>query len=361
MWFPSWLRNRTVSRKQHPASRFRPQLEVLEDRAVPATLLVNTTLDVLGHNNGLLSLRQAIIDANATPTKADTIVLPAGNYTLTLAGASEDACLSGDLDISGPLTISGPGASSTVIDGGGLDRVFEVHSGSVSLSGMTIQGGYAPDAISGTGGGIFNHTGSMLTVSAAIISGNDAYEGGGIENRGTLTVNNSTLSGNTALTGGGGIFNEGNLSVNSSVLSSNDAGYGGGIANFYTCTVSSSTLSGNTAHRSWGGLGTLYGNGGGIFNDHKLTVSSSTLSNNSAASGGAIANATYQGGMLTVSNCTLAGNAATDFGGGIYNGANGKLTIRGSTVVGNLAPVGADLYNLGILSLSGDTIGISGP
>ena len=61
MWFSSWLRQRTVSRKRRPASRFRPALEVLEDRAVPATLTVNTTQDVLGHAGGLLSLRQAVL------------------------------------------------------------------------------------------------------------------------------------------------------------------------------------------------------------------------------------------------------------------------------------------------------------
>ena len=96
MWFSSWLRNRNVSPKRRPAHRFRPQLEVLEDRAVPATFMVNTTADVLGHDNGILSLRQAIIDANASPN-ADTIVLPAGTYKLALAGRDEDGALTGDL------------------------------------------------------------------------------------------------------------------------------------------------------------------------------------------------------------------------------------------------------------------------
>ena len=36
--------------------RARLALEALEERAVPATLVVNTTLDTLGHDNGLLSL-----------------------------------------------------------------------------------------------------------------------------------------------------------------------------------------------------------------------------------------------------------------------------------------------------------------
>ena len=55
MWFSSWLRNRTVSPNRRPARRFRPALEVLEDRAVPATFLVNTTADILGPDHGTLS------------------------------------------------------------------------------------------------------------------------------------------------------------------------------------------------------------------------------------------------------------------------------------------------------------------
>src|ERR1043166_7364285 len=108
MWFSSWLRKRTVSPKRRPANRFRPALEMLEDRCVPATFTVNTTTDILGHDNGMLSLRQAIIDANVAP-KADTIVVPAGTYTLTRPGINEDAGLTGDLDIIGDLKIQGAG------------------------------------------------------------------------------------------------------------------------------------------------------------------------------------------------------------------------------------------------------------
>ena len=48
------------------AGRFRPRVEGLETREVlSAVFTVNTTQDVLGHANGTLSLRQAILDANA--------------------------------------------------------------------------------------------------------------------------------------------------------------------------------------------------------------------------------------------------------------------------------------------------------
>lgn len=56
-----------------------------------------------------------MIQANATPG-ADTIMLRAGTYRLTLAGAGEDAAATGDLDILQNLTIEGAGAMQTIID-----------------------------------------------------------------------------------------------------------------------------------------------------------------------------------------------------------------------------------------------------
>jgi len=71
------------------------------------------------------SLREAIIAANAGPG-ADIITLPAGTYTLTIAGANEDDAATGDLDIKGDLMINGATGATTIIDGGAIDRVFQV-------------------------------------------------------------------------------------------------------------------------------------------------------------------------------------------------------------------------------------------
>jgi hypothetical protein len=119
---------------------------------------------------------------------ADTITLPAGVYNLTIAGAGEDAAATGDLDITGSLTktsgltINGAGAATTIIDGGDLGSVFDVVSGTASISGVTIQDG-------------------------------NGASGGGVYNNGTLTLTNSTVSGNTAGggagQGGGGINDTG--------------------------------------------------------------------------------------------------------------------------------------------------------
>src|SRR4051794_11594970 len=94
----------------------RPRLRRLEARDLPATYVVTTAADVIDPADGVLSLREAVIAANANPG-ADIVQVPAGTFTLTLAGAKEDACQTGDLDVTGDLTVQGTGTSTTVLDG----------------------------------------------------------------------------------------------------------------------------------------------------------------------------------------------------------------------------------------------------
>src|SRR6516225_4912533 len=118
------------AKKKGTMSRSHPVLEGLESRVVLSTFKVNTTLDTVAVSlttgkdaSGHISLRSAIMAANAKPN-ADTIILPAGTFKLTLAGAGEDNYATGDLDIKGNLTIKGKNAASTIIDGNKLDRVI---------------------------------------------------------------------------------------------------------------------------------------------------------------------------------------------------------------------------------------------
>src|SRR5262249_9040003 len=78
--------------------------------------------------------------------------------------------------------------------------------------------------------------------------------------------------------------------------------------------------------------------GGGIFNDLRvpLTVTNCTLSGNSASDGGGILNE----GTLTFTNSTLSGNSATSMGGGIFND-EGTMTVTNGTFSGNSAAGGA--------------------
>ena len=100
------------------------------------------------------SLRGAISAANANGVGADTITLPAGTYTLSLAnagGLNEDANATGDLDVNSSLTMLGSGAAGTIIQAGtntsnGIDKVFAFNPAGnsnldISVSGVTIRHG----------------------------------------------------------------------------------------------------------------------------------------------------------------------------------------------------------------------------
>src|ERR1700690_3615662 len=98
-----------------------------------ATFNVNSTADAVDASpgdgtcataGGDCTLRAAIMEANALPG-SHTINVPAGLYILTIPGIGEENAAQGDLDVTGSVTIAGAGPGSTIVDGGGIDRVFE--------------------------------------------------------------------------------------------------------------------------------------------------------------------------------------------------------------------------------------------
>jgi CSLREA domain-containing protein len=290
-----------------------------------ATFTVTKTADT---NDGTCdadcSLREAIIAANVSPG-ADAITLPAGTYTLTIAGANEDASATGDLDINGDLTINGAGAATTIVDGGGLDRVFQIISGSVVFNNITIQGG---TLAGGNGGGLLN--GGTATVNNCVVSGNSAPggDGGGIYNDDVMTIASSTITGNSASNGdGGGVFDNGlSITITTSTFSGNQVpgGDGGGIyLNGVAATVNQSTVSGNTA---------TGGDGAGIYiNGNNLDLTNCTITGNSAFDGGGLF---VNGNSANFTAVTIAGNTATNTGGGI-EAATATPQLQGTIVANN--------------------------
>ena len=310
--------------------------------AAPAalTFIVNSPSDVpdsspgdgvceTAKDNGVCTLRAAIQEANRHPGP-DTIQLQAGvTYLLSLSGVADDTALSGDLDITDSVTILGAGPLSTIIDGDAMgERVFQI-TGTVVISGVTIQHGH-----SGFIGGGLTNNGRLTLVNSAILSntvaGSNAW-GGGIYNSGYLTLTNSIVSRNVTGSSnayGGGIFNQGPLLVISSTLSDNSTlGVGGGLyTGGHTATIVASTISGNRAQK-----------GGGIYKvGWPLIVLNSTISGNySNVDGGGI-----YAFLSTTSlfNVTLANNRAnaddvgTGRGGGVYNAVGSTLTFNNSII-----------------------------
>nr|MDZ8001586.1 Calx-beta domain-containing protein [Aulosira sp. DedVER01a] len=295
----------------------------------PTILTVNTTAD---QNDGSatngLSLRDAILIANANPTTEYEIQLAGGTtYNLSSNGINEDAALTGDLDIksrSNVLYIVAVGGQATINASGLInsDRVFHVLAGgALSLQNVVVTGGKISS--SRGGGGIRVDYNGALDLYNTTISGNSAessYQGGGIYNDGTVYLRNSSINNNKA-SNGGGILNNGTLIATNSSISSNSSGSGGGIYNFDTLTLINTTVSNNTASSSGGGI---LGNGSSA----SIALVNTTISGNSAGTaGGGIY--TTGGGVTNILNNTITNNTVSGSlgGGGIYGSVNLKNTI----------------------------------
>jgi parallel beta-helix repeat protein len=305
--------------------------------ASAATFTVTNTND-----SGPGSLRQAIIDANAA-AGADTIVF-------ALSPPATISLLSGLPSIQDALTITGLGASSLTIrrdPGAATDfRLFTITAPPVTITGVTLTGGIAPNS---NGGAIL--VSNVLTVEDSVISGNQATfagRGGGIAGGGTLTIRRCLINANTA-NAGGGLFlaGVGPLILEDSTLSGNTAttSSGGGLRHEASgnpaVTIRGTTISGNTAPGPSAG-------GGGIsssLGDPVITIENSTLSGNiSGFSGGGLAGAMAGFGSLTIRHSTITGNTANSGnGGGIFLEPGLQTTLRNTIVSGNTNAIHPDI------------------
>jgi CSLREA domain-containing protein len=346
--------------------------------------------------NGMCTLRAAIMEANVH-IGADTILLPAATYALTIPGANEDLSATGDLDVTESLTITGDGSGDTIIEAAGLgDRVLEVWAtaAAVTLSGLTLQHG--TNAV-GSGGGIANRT--DLTLEDIRLYRNDASNfGGGIWNLHTLILKNVTIEQNTAVTGGGIYTNAALDAEDSNILDNTTQAEGGGL---YMSSASKGDLVrtnvvGNTAGSSGGNIytsgtlsmeesyianGTAAAMGGGMFIESlTTTLTQVSITENHAAHAGGIAigegakltgtylvfdanTAEWNGGAiqtldgdLTLYYSTLSENSA-DAGGAIFTNANSEVTISASSIISNTAiGYGGGVFSIGSMSLKQVTL-----
>jgi fibronectin-binding autotransporter adhesin len=146
-----------------------------------------------------------------------------------------------------------------------------------------------------------------------------------------------------------------NVSISGLTLANGDAfsaQKGGAVVNNGTLTLNECTLTGNTAT-----------NGGAIYNTGALTLTNSTLSANSAYEvGGAIDNP----GSLSMTDCTISGNSAFAGGAAIYSGLyqsqpNNSLTLNGCTIARNSKPDGdAAAINCTRVTLNDTIVAYSG-
>jgi hypothetical protein len=230
-------------------------------------LVVTTTLDETDDSDGLVSLREALARAQEFPGPHTITFDPAVFGTTPQTISLTDGPLS--LTDTQTTTIIGPGANLLTVSGNNASQVFDIESGSVAISGLTVSGGKTV-----RGGGLDNNGGS-LSLTDCTIAGNSADTGGGVFTQagGSTTLSDCTVSGNSGGSGGG-------------LSNSNPSSTGS------TTTLTNCTVSGNSAT----------GNGGGLYNN--------------------------AGGTMTLTDCTVSGNTAGATGGGLYisRGATAALT-----------------------------------
>jgi CSLREA domain-containing protein len=299
------------------------------------------------------TLREAIKD----PQSTEISFAPGLTGAITLASPGAGG---GTLVIEKTLTITGP-SGGIVIQRRSTDpafRILRIGAGvSVKLTNLTIRNGKTD----GGGGGISNF--GRLTLTNCRVADNSF---GGIDNQGRLALTNSRVTNNSR----GGIFNSGNLTLVNSLVTGNSFG-GIGNAKAGRLAVTKSTIANNSGvgiHNN--GKFTLAnslvtGNsGGGIYNagfpftDVVGQITNSTVARNTAVYGGGIAN--DQGGRLTITKSTIAGNSAELEGGGIFNrdiarAPASEVTLTNSTVSGN----SANFAGGGIFNFSESGIGIT--
>lgn len=320
--------------------------------ASAATINVDVRDDVVS-NDGRCSLREAISSANGdsapfsaagecqSGSGADTVVLAAG-APFTLTGAARDnANASGDLDVTSTVTVRGAGAAATTIDAAGVDRVLDVLAGgNLTLQGVTITGGRAPDGLNAgtTGTGANGGPGGPGGLGAGT-AGDAGESGGGIRSAGTLTVVDSAVTGNRTGDGRNG-----------------GSGFGG---------FGSSGANGVQGGAGVGGAGGAGGSGGGIFSTGSLTLTRAVVTANATGTGGIGGAGTGgQGGPATSGEGGpggggTGGTGGAGGGGGGVAATSGTVTIDQSSIRANAGGLGGH-GGLGQGGQGGLTTGTSG-
>ncbi len=219
--------------------------------------------------------------------------LPPGSDKITIRvnGAAEGVIkLDGALSVTSHIIIDGRGY---VIEGDG-NQIFEVTAGSLTLSGLTLNGGWSDD-----NGGAITVDGASVKLVHSAVSGSGARELGGAiyAVNSDLTIIESAITGNAT-----GVLTK-------------------PAASAQNAAVDEDAVASSEEPIAWDTSG-----GGIYFNgaDNSLTIDRSGLDANlSLNHGGGLYIAA---GSATITNSTFSGNMADGEGGALYNEGDSELT-----------------------------------
>lgn len=246
------------------------------------------------------------------------------------------------------VVINGNSASGPAADDGG-GGLFN-NGGTMVVRNNTMLMNNMADGAAGSGGGLFNLNGSVMIDDVLFQQNEGVRAGGAIESlAGSITVSNSVFSGNDCSAegaleafapGNGGavhVTGAGAFTLDNSTVTDNTAGNeGGGLwaANAGMMSVSRSAVYANQAPKG-GGLFLQGGEGA----TGTLWVERSTVANNMATTGGGVQ---VNGGVGSIVASTIAGNLATEAGGGTYH-MMGTLYVNSSIIADNSAAMAPDV------------------
>ncbi len=274
------------------AFRWRPHIETLEQRRLPALI----TVDLPGDSNGFGECKPEIpLDCTLRDAIGNAMAGDVVDFDVT----GEIMLSNGDLTIQHPMTISGPGAGVLHINGGALGRIFNVVGGDeanpVEISGLTVKNGRSPQ-----GGGLYNQ--GFLRLLESIVENNEAIAGpcdtsspfdpceagysgafgGGIYNVGNILVHQTTVRNNkvTGLHeanpefplitfGGGGIYTAGKAEIDYSLIKGNTV-----------CEMIETPLRRAEAVCTWASETSISFYGGGIRSQGELKITNSGVGEN---------------------------------------------------------------------------------
>ena len=287
----------------------RLSIEKMEDRRVLAQFVVTTLNDMpinQSAGDGLLSLREAIEAANRNVSiDGSPVGSPPDFFSITdqivFAVTGKIVLQAGELKVDQDVEIIGRGADQLTIDANYNSRVFNLTSGGIRLTGLT------------------------LTNGRARLSNSDGF-GGGILNNGITTVKSIVISNCIADLDGGAIFG----------------------ARFGSFSAIESSILNNIAGR----------NGGGMFSSGAGRFRNVTIAGNFAIDGGGLYRDVESN--QTCESCTIVGNTAVQ-GGGIYQVS--PIGLHGSIVAGNFgsANIDSNIEGPGMFPPGYQTYGLFGP
>jgi hypothetical protein len=273
----------------------------------PAALGDHTDVGAVEYSPAFLVVSNLNDAGPGSLREAIGLVIPGELDVITFASNLAGRIILGgsELQLNKSMSILGPGPRQIALDGNAANTVFVVNSGSAVIAGVTITNGVS---------GLYSAGGSTLVLSNCVVAGNSGSQyAGGIANEGNITIRNCTICSNQAIvsvpgyvTAGGGLFNN-----------------AGGVA-----VVVNSTFAGNV-----------------------------TVSDDPGAGGAIFQN----GARLSLTNCTVVGNASR-LGGGIYNNTTPAVIVSGCIIAKNTSlnghpDVDGSAFGSGGYNLIGDTSG----